>query len=309
MKCECYLGIVFFVLLFIGCQSSRPLLSAKEDSVSPVEIQVKQHSEPNKISPEDRQNLRDWLSVFYRGNKKPEWKEAREKILKLGSAGSEAICIFMLKFFYGGKKKIALADRDEDVARYWEQAKEELSYLKGDAVPYILYTMSHPSIGSTGRMLCSQTLVKIGKPSLDPLIQNMEKGTRSFQRSVIETLGNLDHPKAAMAISNLYCRLPIPLKKNIDIADELQDDDTFDLRFSAIKALGVLSYPDGLKAIEKALDDTNSLVVKESLKALLNFNGEECLPILKKSLEKVNHPVFSGYRKKIENKLFLLNQE
>jgi len=306
MRFECNVFLIFFAIwILCGCQSSRPLLSEKENSFVPVEIKIKQASDPQKISPEERQNLREWLSVFYRGPKKKEWKEAREKILKIGPVGTEAICIFMLKFFYGGKKKTALQDRDEDVAKYWEQAKEELLYLKDDAVPYILYTMSHPSLGSTGRMLCSQTLVKIGKPAVEPLIQNIEKGPRAFQRIVMDTLSKIGHPIASIAIAELYLRLPLPKQS---IVEESQEDDTFDLRFSAIKALGVLASHDGLKAIEKALDDPNPLVAKEAFKAILNYNEEECIPALKKALEKTKHPEYVGYAKKIERKLFLLEQ-
>ncbi len=295
--------IFFAIFLLMGCQSNQRLLSPKEESFEPVDIDIKESSAPAKISPEERQNLREWLSVFYKGSKKKEWKEAREKIINMGAVGKEAICIFMLKFFYGGKKKVSLEDRDEDLAKYWEEARDELVYLKEDAVPYILYAMSHPSIGSTGRMLCSQALVKIGKSSVSPLIQNLEKGPKAFRRMAMETLAKIGSPDASRAIAKLYLRLPRPATK-LDL--ESEDDEDFDLRFSAIKSLGILASSDGLAAIEKAFDDPNPLIVKEAFKAILNYDIEEAIPILKKALEKAKDPGYIGFTKKIERKLSLL---
>ena len=291
-----YIFMIGYLLLG-GCAKPSITRVQEQANITPVQVQLIQPN-PKKITGKQRKELRLYLSTFYRGRKKKEWQLARQKILQMGPEGTEALCIFMIKFFSGGKKYVAWKSRRTDATKYWEDAVQELSIIGPPAIPYVIYAMAHRGAGNTGRMLCSRTLVNIGKPAVQPLINNLQRGSKRFRRTVLETLSEIGEIKAVPAIVNLYQSLPRPKKTT----DDISEDPFFDLRFYCIKALGKLRSEQGLPSIARALDDPSQMVVQQGIESLLLFNSPKALPILQKAL-KITERYFTGYRPKLKRKI------
>ena len=294
---RCYYIFVMGCILLSGCTKPSITEVQEQSNITPVQVRLIQPN-PKKITKKQRKELRLYLGTFYCGRKKSAWQQARQKILQMGPEGTEALCIFMIKFFSGGKKYIAWQSRRVDAAKYWESAVQELTTIGPPAIPYVIYAMAHRGAGNTGRMLCSRTLVKIGKSAVQPLVNNLQRGSKRFRRTVLETLSEIGDTRAVPAIVNLYQNLPHPKKAT----DDMSKDPFFDLRFYCIKALGKLRDEQGLPSIAQALDDPSKMVVRQSIESLLLFNSPKALPILQKAL-KTTETYFTGYRPKLKRKI------
>lgn len=245
---------------------------------------------------EERNKLRQYLRVFYSGSPK-KWAKARKKILEMGAIGEEALCIFMIKFFASGKRKIALKNRTYDLGKYWIAARNELKKLGIKAVPYILYAMAHPKMGSSGRNECSITLVRIGSSATPHLINNLYKGRKAFRRSIIQTLGNIGDKKAGKPIGELYQKL----RKEVDALKNKNDDGSFGLRYYSIIALGQIKTLKAIPIIKQALSDPNKLIVEQAIIAISKYKKiPSALPVLRKAY-KIAKRSFWRYTKKIES--------
>lgn len=301
VKCQYVIFLSFFSLYFIlnACQTTQSHTNTVA-TAQPILIDAPA-TNLESLTPEQRQDLRVWLDTFYDGTPR-QWELARNNILKLGDAGTEALSIFCVKFFFGGKQNIPIRARSEDIAEYWDLARRELVLLNDKAVPYIVAAMAHPKMGTTGRMQCSLTLVQIGKPAVPTLVANLERGNRGFQRMVLETLAKIEDPKSAGPIGDFYKKTPMPAYPS----DDINQDPTADVRYYAIKALGKLQAVEGLPALTLALNDTNPLVVEQALKALLQFGDPVALPALQKALDACQGE-FLGYRRRIEQRIELLS--
>ncbi len=290
---------IIILAIFIGCQNQSTSTKKSEEYipvvVTPLETDI------SSLSASQSQNLRLWLDTFYDGDSEI-WQQSRKKILGLGPVGMEALSIFMVKFFFGGNQNIPAGFRNEDINSYWERAREELAQLKSVSVPYIVAAMAHPNMGTTGKMQCSMTLVKIGQPAISDLVTNLERGNRSFRRIAIETLANIGDPEVVPSIAKIYLESKQPSSSDV----EIQNDASFDLRYYAIKALGKLQDTEGLPALEKALEDKNSSIVEQSLQSLLLYEDPAALPILQKALIKCRASEFIAYQNRIQRRIDLL---
>lgn len=289
--------IILCLMMLLGCQTTEKVNSSAD--TDPLVIATPK-ANLDDLTPDQRQDLRVWLDTFYDGTP-DQWELARTNVINLGQVGKDALCIFLVKFFFGGKQQIPLGSRSEDIAEYWERARHELVRMKGEAVPYIIAAMAQPQIGTTGRMQCSLTLVQIGEPAVPVLIANLNRGERRFQRMALETLAKIQSPQSAGPISSFYLQLPQPAQ----VSDDLSDDPTIDVRYYAIKALGKIPSSEGIPALRKALYDVNELVVKQALQSLLELNNPATLPVLKEALQ-VCKGQFLAYRSHITRRIELL---
>jgi hypothetical protein len=247
----------------------------------------------NQTTQEQRAELRRQLDVFY--TKKPAmWHGAREKILRMGDIGVEALSIFMLKFFAAGRDNTLVAEIS-DPSEYWQAAQKELVALGGKAVPYILVQMAHPRLGTTGRMLCALTLSQIGKPAVPILLDNLDKESSVFRRMVLEALGNIGDATAVPAIAALYRSL----LKDVQTG-QITEDNTADVRQYAVRALGKIKSAQGLTTLQEALEDANADVVAKTMEALLMFHCREALPVLEKAL-RLAQGVHAGYQAQLRH--------
>ena len=287
------LFLVVFLLL-AACQNSGGKAYFEKEPASNLEIKWKNQPRPQKLSEEQRRRLRQNLEIFYNDTPKA-WKRARSEVLALGAVGEEALALFMIKFFGAGRQAIPVQARSQDLGKYWQLAAYELVRLKEKAVPYLIYAMSHPKMGSTGRSQCVYTLVKIGNPAVKPLIENLKRGSRAFRRMALQALGDIGASKAVPEIVSLYGQLPLPTAP----VNDLTEDSSFDLRYYSVKALGQLRDAAGLVVLEKALADPNHLVVKQAIKSVLEFESAQALPALRKALH-ICRSSFPGYRRRIE---------
>ena len=285
---------IVLVLMLTACQSNSGKVPMEKEPAQELKIKWKSKSQPQKLSEQQRQQLRQNFEIFYNGTPK-SWARARSEILALGPMGEEALALFMIKFFAAGRQAIPVQARSQDLGKYWQSAARELVRLKEKAVPYLIYAMSHPKMGSTGRSQCVYALVKIGRPAIAPLVQNIERGSRAFRRMALQALGDIGDPYAALAIVSLYNKLSLPTAPVTDLAE----DSSFDLRYYSVKALGQLRAGKGLAVLEKALSDPNQLVVKQAIIAVLNFETPQAIPALRKALA-VCRQSFPGYRLRIE---------
>lgn len=285
-----------FVLMTIlcGCAASAPESSNDKGVAAAVEVGDYPETQPDKLSPQQRTELRRSLDVFYSGNSE-EWQRARIRILAMGPEGVEALAIFMIKFFYAGKEDVALDARTTDIAEYWASAHYELYLLQEKAVPYLVIAMAHPAIGSSGRAQCSMTLVKIGNPAVPLLLSNIDRGTPEFQGMVLQTLGNIGDVRAVKPIISLYRNTARPQHYDEDV-----EDPTLSPRFYSVKAIGEIGDKEGLPLIEEALDDPNPVVRKKAVEMSTEFSCPEALPVLEKALT-VSRTCAIGQQQKIKN--------
>ncbi|HNZ66880.1 MAG: HEAT repeat domain-containing protein [Planctomycetes bacterium] len=288
--------IFFFIILciIIGCNNSSTLNINSDREKQSIEVSFPEQVNASALTPKQRTQLRKNLNVFYKGSKTEDWKRARQEILALGPIGIESLCIFFVKFFYSGKGQITMAQDFDQGERVMQDAVHELASLKKAAVPYVIWAMSRSDIGSLGRLLCSQTLTKIGKDSVPLLIDNIGKGTNAFQRSVLETLGTIRDYDALEPMANFY----FEQSKNINENDELQ----FALRYASIKAIANFRSEITLSIFESALNDTNDLIFKLVVEEMLSYTDDEIVPLLQKALPKAKTRL-PGHYSKIQKRL------
>lgn len=257
-----------------------------------IEIEFPKQKKVRSLTEKEQMLIRRNLDFFYEGPKKQAWKNARKEILEYGAKGIEILCMFSLKFFYGGRQVDPY--ESSDVAEYWQDAVQELVLLGKDAVPYIIWGMNHSKIGSMGRMHCSQALTQIGKPAVPMLLNNLNKGTNAFQRSLLETLSDIHDPICIKPIAKYY----FSLAKNITPNDNFE----FALRYSAIEALSKFRSPETVEVFQRALEDPDESIVKLVIESSINYPDSTILPVLKKAMP-ISQKRFPGYYPKIKRQI------
>ena len=286
-----YLLCCFFLMVGCATTSNEMEINNSYEKES-IEIEFPKHKKVRSLTEKEQKLIRRNLDIFYDGPKKQAWKNARKEILEYGSVGIEILCMFSLKFFYGGREVDPL--ESSDAAEYWQDAVNELVLLDKDAVPYIIWGMNHSKIGSMGRMLCSQALTQIGKPAVPMLIRNLRKGTNAFQRSVLDTLSEIHDPICIEPIAKYY----FSLAKNIHPDDNFE----FALRYSSIKALSSFRSKETIEAFLVALEDPDDSIVKLVIESSINYPDSTILPVLKKAMP-ITQKKFPGYSPKIKRQI------
>lgn len=307
---------IFFIylimsLIFISCnkQVSTGSSLATVNSGNNIEITsgpviIKWPEEVDSLNREQIKKIRSLLNVYYTGNKS-RWNESRSKLMQMGSGAKKALSLFFIKFFAAGKNNAG-------IDKHWKAARYELSLLEAFSVPYLISTMALPKkqLGTTGKIQCSETLAKIGKAALPALIENIGRGTPSFQRRLIETLGDIKSSKAIPAMISLYEKLreDAPLLQE-NVRDK-EADTMYGIRVYIMAALSKIKHPKkSAKTVEFALSDPNRQVRKSAIKAAISIASTEYVYLLEKA-KKVSRKDFplSEYHTRINMLLSVYKQ-
>ena len=279
------------LLLLFGCAGTQ-----KQNNLGPQTTQDKQ-----------KKSLREYFQEFYKTNppgKSEGWKIARKKILQMGDLGSNALCYFMVKFFYAGKNQSRLKSRGQDLGEYWLAAQRELILLGRKAVPIVVAAMGHAKLGTTGQEQCSRVLAKIGSPSIPFLVKNLkerflkkDRNNQKFCRRILDTLAVIGDKKVAPHIGQIYLKTPV--------AKDEGEDEFYGLRAYCIKALGALRGKEELAVLEKALNDPNIYVRRKAIEAISKYDCPEALPFLQKAYQKASLSgiEFIKYKRRIARRM------
>ena len=265
--------VVMLIMVISGCKTPSNSSSTTSDNqqVADGEIIVRlpEGTQNAQLSQQEISEIRSLLDVYYTGDKSA-WGVSREKILAKGPMARKALCLFFIKFFAAGRQSVG------DLEKHWRAARYELSQQKEFAVPFLIATMAVPKLGTTGKIQCSKTLAKIGKPALPALIENLGRGDASFQRRIIETLGEIKSPEAITPLGNLYNRLFEKAKTDAD--------EQYGIRFYTINALGNIKWnKESVNTVEKALSDPNREVRKAAIQASISMAAPQNVVLLQKA--------------------------
>ena len=265
--------VVMLIIVISGCKTPSNSSSTTSDNqqVADGEIIVRlpEGTQNAQLSQQEISEIRSLLDVYYTGDKSA-WGVSREKILAKGPMARKALCLFFIKFFAAGRQSVG------DLEKHWRAARYELSQQKEFAVPFLIATMAVPKLGTTGKIQCSKTLAKIGKPALPALIENLGRGDASFQRRIIETLGEIKSPEAITPLGNLYNRLFEKAKTDAD--------EQYGIRFYTINALGNIKWnKESVNTVEKALSDPNREVRKAAIQASISMAAPQNVVLLQKA--------------------------
>ena len=265
--------VVMLIIVISGCKTPSNSSSTTSDNqqVADGEIIVRlpEGTQNAQLSQQEISEIRSLLDVYYTGDKSA-WGVSREKILAKGPMARTALCLFFIKFFAAGRQSVG------DLEKHWRAARYELSQQKEFAVPFLIATMAVPKLGTTGKIQCSKTLAKIGKPALPALIENLGRGDASFQRRIIETLGEIKSPEAITPLGNLYNRLFEKAKTDAD--------EQYGIRFYTINALGNIKWnKESVNTVEKALSDPNREVRKAAIQASISMAAPQNVVLLQKA--------------------------
>lgn len=266
--------VVMLILAISGCktQSSNPSTTTKHQEVADGEIIVRlpEGMQNAQLSQQEIREIRSLLDVYYTDDKNA-WSVSREKILAKGPMARKALCLFFIKFFAAGRQSVG------NLEKHWRAARYELSQQKEFAVPFLIATMAVPKLGTTGKIQCSKTLAKIGKPALPALIENLGRGDASFQRRIIETLGEIKSPEAITPLANLYSGL-------FEKAKTDTRDERYGIRFYTINALGNIKWnKESVNTVDRALSDPNREIRKAAIQASISMAAPQNVALLQKA--------------------------
>ncbi|BBM82038.1 HEAT repeat domain-containing protein [Candidatus Uabimicrobium amorphum] len=270
--------IALLVIIIGGCKtqssasSTSSIKATNSQQVSGGEIIVRlpEGTQNATLSQQEINEIRSLLDVYYTGNKSA-WSASRQKIIAKGPMAKKALCLFFIKFFAAGRQSVG------DIEKHWRAARYELSQQKEFAVPFLIATMAVPKLGTTGKIQCSKTLAKIGKPALPALIENVGRGDASFQRRVIETLGEIKNQQAITPLANLYNNLSEKAKTD-------SQDEQYGIRFYIVNALGDIRWnKESATTIERALSDPNREVRKAAIESSISMAAPQNVALLQKA--------------------------
>ncbi|WP_372370151.1 HEAT repeat domain-containing protein [Candidatus Uabimicrobium sp. HlEnr_7] len=283
--------IVALIFVTIACKT-QSTISATNESQNSEEIVViwPEGTQNTQLSQSEIDKIRSLLDVYYSGNKNA-WAKSRAQIVAMGPAAKKALCLFFIKFFAAGRQSVG------DLEKHWRASRYELSLLKEFSVPFLISTMAIPKLGTTGKIQCSKTLAIIGSPAVPALIENLGRGEPSFQRRIVETLGEIKDVKAITPLAALY---------NNQLNRVNDSDSQYGVRVYCMEALGKIRWnKESTTTVEKALSDPNKDVRKAAIEAAILMAASQNAHLLKKA-QKTSRKDFplSRYHSRIEVLLY-----